>query len=84
MGIVMDDIHAPTVASGPSSGAVPRDLSKLSMTDLMQEKQRLEDELKALSAVLDSVRLPGMLLSLLLTHCFLLAWRSHDLISNYV
>ncbi|OGE55675.1 hypothetical protein PENARI_c004G03532 [Penicillium arizonense] len=50
----MDDIHAPTVASGPSSGAVPRDLSKLSMTDLMQEKQRLEDELKALCAVLDS------------------------------
>ncbi|KAJ5769824.1 uncharacterized protein N7511_001875 [Penicillium nucicola] len=54
MGIVMDDIHAPTVASGPSSGAAPRDLSKLSMTDLMQEKQRLEDELQALSAVLDS------------------------------
>ncbi|OQD82480.1 hypothetical protein PENANT_c021G01897 [Penicillium antarcticum] len=50
----MDDIHAPTVASGPSSGAAPRDLTKLSMTDLMQEKQRLEDELKALSAVLDS------------------------------
>jgi hypothetical protein len=84
MGIVMDDIHAQTVASGPSSGAVPRDLSKLSMTDLMQEKQRLEDELKALSAVLDSVRLPSMLLSLLLTHCFLLAWRSYDFIPNYL
>lgn len=55
MGIPMDDIHAPTVASGPTSGGAPRDLSKLSMVDLMQEKERIEAELSALSSVLGSV-----------------------------
>lgn len=51
-----DNIHAPTVASGPVSGGTPRDLSKLSMPDLMQEKERIEAELSALSSVLQSVR----------------------------
>lgn len=51
-----DNIHAPTVPSGPTTGGVAaRDLSKLSMTELMAEKQRLEDELSALSSVLTSV-----------------------------
>ncbi|KAJ5206378.1 hypothetical protein N7491_003003 [Penicillium cf. griseofulvum] len=50
----MDNIHAPTVASGPVSGGIPRDLSKLSMPDLMQEKERIEAELSALSSVLQS------------------------------
>ncbi|KAE8147494.1 hypothetical protein BDV25DRAFT_160275 [Aspergillus avenaceus] len=56
MGIHMDDnIHAPTVASGPSSTGEPaRDPAKLSMVDLMQEKQRIEEELSALSEVLGS------------------------------
>ncbi|KAF3388891.1 GTP-binding nuclear protein GSP1/Ran [Penicillium rolfsii] len=55
MGIPMDDnIHAPTVASGPTSGATPRDYSKLTMPDLMQEKERIETELSALSSVLSS------------------------------
>ncbi|KAJ5707434.1 hypothetical protein N7488_007235 [Penicillium malachiteum] len=49
-----DNIHAPTVASGPTSGTERRDWSKLSMPDLMQEKERIEEELKALSAVLNS------------------------------
>ncbi|KAJ5138310.1 uncharacterized protein N7515_003158 [Penicillium bovifimosum] len=49
-----DNIHAPTVASGPASGGAPRDLSKLSMPDLMQEKERIEAELSALSSVLQS------------------------------
>ncbi|OQE17764.1 hypothetical protein PENFLA_c023G10411 [Penicillium flavigenum] len=49
-----DNIHAPTVASGPASGPTPRDLSKLSMPDLMQEKERIEAELSALSSVLES------------------------------
>lgn len=50
------NIHAPTVASGPTSGgAPPRDLSKLGMVDLMQEKERIEEELSALSSVLGSV-----------------------------
>lgn len=57
MGIPMgSNIHAPTVASGPTSGgAPPRDLSKLGMVDLMQEKERIEEELSALSSVLGSV-----------------------------
>ncbi|CAL5874329.1 uncharacterized protein PFLUO_LOCUS8625 [Penicillium psychrofluorescens] len=56
MGILMDDdIHAPTVASGPTSGGTaPRDLSKLSMIELMTEKDRIEAELSALSSVLGS------------------------------
>ncbi|KAJ5220452.1 hypothetical protein N7468_009656 [Penicillium chermesinum] len=53
VGIMEDhNIHAPTVASGPTSGAAPRDLSKLSMVELMQEKDRIEEELKELSQVL--------------------------------
>ncbi|OQE18340.1 hypothetical protein PENSTE_c018G06667 [Penicillium steckii] len=55
MGIPMDDdIHAPTVASGPTSGGAPYDASKLSMPKLMQEKERIEEELSALSSVLNS------------------------------
>ncbi|OJJ73282.1 hypothetical protein ASPBRDRAFT_28537 [Aspergillus brasiliensis CBS 101740] len=56
MGIPMgSNIHAPTVASGPTSGgAPPLDLSKLGMVDLMQEKERIEEELSALSSVLGS------------------------------
>ncbi|KKZ63234.1 hypothetical protein EMCG_02439 [[Emmonsia] crescens] len=56
MGIPMDDIHAPTVASGPTSapGRNGRELSSLSLNELFEEKTRLEAELKALSSVLDS------------------------------
>ncbi|KAJ5483000.1 26S proteasome non-ATPase regulatory subunit 9 [Penicillium diatomitis] len=55
MGILMDDnIHAPTVASGPTSGVTPPDFSKLSMPELMQQKERIEAELTALSSVLSS------------------------------
>lgn len=58
MGIPMDnDINTPSIPSGPTSGGVPRDLSKLAMPALMQEKQRIEDELSALSGVLSSVSL---------------------------
>ncbi|KAJ5662539.1 26S proteasome non-ATPase regulatory subunit 9 [Penicillium maclennaniae] len=53
-GFLMDDIHAPTVASGPSSARPARDVSKLSMPELMQEKERIEMELSALSSVLNS------------------------------
>ncbi|OAX78637.1 hypothetical protein ACJ72_07052 [Emergomyces africanus] len=56
MGIPMDDIHAPTVASGPTSAPETngRELSSLSLNELFEEKTRLEAELKALSSVLDS------------------------------
>lgn len=53
----MDDIHAPTVSSGPTSGGhtngVPK--AQLSLQELIAEKERVEVELKALGQVLDSV-----------------------------
>ncbi|KAE8379958.1 hypothetical protein BDV26DRAFT_258297 [Aspergillus bertholletiae] len=50
-----DNMHAPTVASGPTTtGGADRDPSKLTMTELMQEKERIEEELSALSSVLTS------------------------------
>lgn len=56
MGIPMaNNLHAPTISSGSMSGGVPRDLSKLSMNDLMKHKERIEEELSALSSVLGSV-----------------------------
>ncbi|KAI9806398.1 MAG: GTP-binding nuclear protein gsp1/Ran [Piccolia ochrophora] len=57
MGLPMDSLHSPTVASGPTSAARNGDaaeLNKLSLTQLSEEKDRLEGELKALSSVLDS------------------------------
>ncbi|KAF2273399.1 26S proteasome non-ATPase regulatory subunit 9 [Westerdykella ornata] len=52
----MDDIHAPTVYSGPTSGGYSNGISKdqLSLRELMAEKDRVEAELKALGKVLDS------------------------------
>jgi hypothetical protein len=54
----MDDIHAPTVGSGPTSSGYSNGVPKeqLSLQELMAEKDRLEAELKALGQVLDSVR----------------------------
>ncbi|KAE8138154.1 hypothetical protein BDV38DRAFT_245604 [Aspergillus pseudotamarii] len=50
-----DNIHAPTVASGPTTtGGSGRDPAKLSMVELMQEKECIEEELSALSSVLTS------------------------------
>lgn len=59
MGLRMDDIHAPTVSSGPTSSGYSNGVSKdkLSLMELIREKERLEQELSALGAVLDSVRL---------------------------
>lgn len=50
-----DNLHAPTVASGPTSGGIQIDWSKLTMPELMQQKEKIEEELKALSTVLTSV-----------------------------
>lgn len=58
MGMAMDNIHAPSVASGERSD---RDLSngvasdKSSLMELIAEKDRVESELRALSSVLESV-----------------------------
>ncbi|KAI9932672.1 putative 26S proteasome regulatory subunit [Aspergillus wentii] len=50
-----DNIHTPTLPSGPTtSGGAPRDLSKLTIIELTQEKERIEEELSALSSVLSS------------------------------
>lgn len=52
----MDDIHTATVPAGPTSAqAEARDFSKLSLTQLIQEKERLEAELQALIGILESV-----------------------------
>ncbi|EMD59825.1 hypothetical protein COCSADRAFT_254628 [Bipolaris sorokiniana ND90Pr] len=52
----MDDIHAPTVSSGPTSSGHSNGIPKeqLSLQELMAEKDRVEAELKALGQVLDS------------------------------
>lgn len=52
----MDNLHAPTVPSGPTSipvtnGSAPQ----LKFADLQRKKENIEGELKALSSVLDSV-----------------------------
>ena len=55
----MDDIHTPSVVSGPilsQSAANGVNHDNLSLMDLITEKQRVEGELSALSNVLDSVR----------------------------
>jgi 26S proteasome regulatory subunit N4 len=54
----MDDLHAPTVGSGPTSNGVANGASKrdMSLKDLIAERERVEAELLALSGVLDSVR----------------------------
>ena len=56
----MDDIHTPTVPSGPTTGQTTTNgvaSDKLAIMDLISEKTRVEDELLALGSVLDSVRL---------------------------
>ena len=64
MGIPMDDnIHAPTIPSGPTSvRGAGRDLSKAGLTELFNEKERLEAELKILGDVLKSVSIPTYLI----------------------
>ena len=53
----MDDLHAPTVSSGPTTGGYSNGIPKeqLSLQELIAEKDRVETELKALGQVLDSV-----------------------------
>ncbi|KAI2635926.1 hypothetical protein GGS21DRAFT_489640 [Xylaria nigripes] len=51
----MDNIHAPTVPSGPSSRPlINGNVAQLSFAELQRKKDDLEAELKALSGVLDS------------------------------
>lgn len=54
----MDDLHTPTVPSWPSSNGVRNGLPKeeLTLQELIAEKDRVEGEITALCAVLESVR----------------------------
>ncbi|KAI4267781.1 MAG: hypothetical protein LQ337_008186 [Flavoplaca oasis] len=57
MGLPMDDIHTPTIPSGPASthtSGSENHPGATSLQDLIAEKTRTEEELKALSGVLDS------------------------------
>lgn len=58
----MDDIHAPTVSSGPTSTGHSNGVTKdqLSLQELIAEKERVEAELKALGQVLDSVQVSSL------------------------
>lgn len=59
MGLRMDDLHAPTVASGPSSQPATNGIEKQqSLQELIAQKENLEAELSALGSVLDSVMMP--------------------------
>lgn len=56
MGLRMDDIHAPTIASGPTSQPTANGTTKKqTLQELSAQKENLEAELSALSSVLDSV-----------------------------
>lgn len=54
----MDDIHTPSVASGPTTNGYSNGIAtdRLSFNELIAEKARLEGELTSLGAVLESVR----------------------------
>lgn len=51
----MDNIHAPTVSSGPRTNGV-NGTEPTTYPELVAAKESIEAELKALSSVLDSVR----------------------------
>jgi len=53
----MENLHAPTVPSGPTSGPVTNGIETagLSFAQLQTKKDNLEAEIRALSSVLDSV-----------------------------
>ena len=57
----MDNLHAPTIPSGPTSAPATNGHAHQTFPELQRKKQNLEEELKALSGVLDSVRLHTIL-----------------------
>lgn len=53
----MDNLHAPTVPSGPTSARVANgNAAQLSIAELQRKKDSIEAELRALGGVLESVR----------------------------
>lgn len=56
MGLRMEDLHAPTVTSGPTSQAYTNGTEKEpTFQELIAQKENLEAELDALGSVLESV-----------------------------
>ena len=52
----MNNLHAPTIPSGPTSGPAQDGQSiQRTMAELQQKKANMEAELRALGGVLDSV-----------------------------
>ena len=52
----MNTLHAPTIPSGPTTAPVANgNATQLSIAELQRKKDNVEDELKALGGVLDSV-----------------------------
>jgi 26S proteasome regulatory subunit N4 len=56
MGMPMDDLHTLTVPSGPTTRLQGNDsgISKLSLIELIDRKDRVGEELTTLGSVLDS------------------------------
>lgn len=55
----MNNLHAPTIPSGPTSSPTTNgQLGKLTFAELELKKRNVEEELKALGSVLDSVYFP--------------------------
>ena len=78
MGLRMGDLHAPTVPSGPTTnGASSIDEGRKSLFDLMNERDRIESELSALSSVLVSVSIPASTESVKLTGCSTMSTSKH-------
>ena len=57
--LTMNNIHAPTVPSGPTTARTTNGNSQhLSFAELQRKKDNMEAELSALGSVLDSVSVP--------------------------
>ena len=56
MGLRMEQLHAPTVSSGPTSQpAIESNEKEVPLQELIAQKENVEAELSALGSVLDSV-----------------------------
>ncbi|KAI1088542.1 hypothetical protein F5B19DRAFT_470868 [Rostrohypoxylon terebratum] len=80
----MDNIHAPTVPSGPSSRPLTNGNAKhLSFAELQAKKENLEAELKALGGVLDSVSRRSFFPFSIAVLIPIIAWGQHGNAFNY-
>lgn len=84
MGLRMEDLHAPTVASGPTSHAQTNGTAKEpTFQELVAQKENVEAELSALGSVLESVHTSiYMLKPCSLTDMVLIARRQHEHFPN--